>query len=153
MRRKENEIQNKELIEQVLNNALYCHLACSYQDSPYLIPLAYGYDGESLYIHSAMSGKKIDIISQNPRVCLGFEVDVSLLDTTDLACDWSFEYLSVIASGLIEEITEPEAKAAALSHIMEHYSHQKWDFPPQHLAKTRLWRIRIIEISGKQSPA
>jgi nitroimidazol reductase NimA-like FMN-containing flavoprotein (pyridoxamine 5'-phosphate oxidase superfamily) len=143
--------KEQELIDRVINNALYCHLACSFEDAPYLIPVAFGYDGDSVYIHTARSGKKIDILSHNPRVCLGFETDVSLLKDPDLACDWSFDFQSVIASGLIEEITDIEEKSAGLGVIMDHYSKKEWDFPPQQLAKTRLWRIRIIEISGKHS--
>ena len=153
MRRKEKEIQDKDLIERVINNALYCHLACSFQDVPYLVPLAFGFDGDSVYIHTARSGKKIDILTQNPSVCLGFELDVSMLKDPDSACDWSFEFQSVIASGVIEEITELEDKSAGLSLIMDHYSNQNWEYPSQQLAKTRVWRIRITEITGKQSPA
>ena len=61
------------------------------------------------------------------------------------------EFQSVIASGSIEEITDLEEKSAGLSLIMEHYSEKDWEFSPQQLAKTRVWRIRIAEITGKQS--
>ena len=151
MRRKDKELNNKDLIDQVINQALYCHLACSSQDEPYVIPVSFGYDGDSVYIHTSRSGKKIDILTQNPRVCLGFEIGVSILEDPALACDWSFEFQSVIASGLIEEITAEDEKAAGLSVIMDHYSNKEWEFPPQQLARSKVWRIRILEISGKHS--
>ena len=142
---------NKDQIEHVIENALYCHLACAIQGEPYLVPLAYGYEGDSVFIHTARSGKKIDLFSTNPQVCLGFEVDVSLAADPDSACDWSFEYQSVIASGLIEEMISPDEKTAGLSVIMAHYSNKVWDFSPEELANTRVWRIRITEFSGKES--
>ena len=142
---------DRDHIERVIHNSPYCHLACSFQDEPYLIPLAFGFEGDSVYIHTARSGKKIDFLTQNPRVCLGFEVDVSLQKDPDTACEWSFEFQSVIASGSIEEITDLEEKSAGLSLIMEHYSEKDWEFSPQQLAKTRVWRIRIAEVTGKQS--
>jgi nitroimidazol reductase NimA-like FMN-containing flavoprotein (pyridoxamine 5'-phosphate oxidase superfamily) len=147
----QQENHKDELLGRVLDKALYCHLACSYQDEPYLIPLAYGYDGEFVYIHTSKTGKKADIMKNNPRVCLGFEIDVRLQKDPDQACEWAFEYQSVIASGVIEEIVDPDKKSAGLSVIMDHYSNKTWEFPSKHLAKTKVWRIRILEISGKDS--
>jgi nitroimidazol reductase NimA-like FMN-containing flavoprotein (pyridoxamine 5'-phosphate oxidase superfamily) len=57
----------------------------------------------------------------------------------------------VIASGLIEEITSPNEKSAAFSIIMDHYSQKTWEYSTKDLAKTKIWRIRLLEISGKSS--
>jgi nitroimidazol reductase NimA-like FMN-containing flavoprotein (pyridoxamine 5'-phosphate oxidase superfamily) len=144
-------MNNKDLINRVIEKALYCHLACSYEDVPYLVPVAFGYDGEYIYIHTGKSGKKIDILSKNPRVCLGFEIDVSLQKDPDTACEWGFDFQSVIASGFIEEIINDEDKKSGLSIIMAHYSDNGWEFPPQQLDRTKVWRINISDITWKDA--
>ena len=60
-------------------------------------------------------------------------------------------FYSVIGFGTVEEITESHIKIYALGQIMKHYSKQEWDFDDQIVDKTRLWRIAIERITGKQS--
>ncbi len=60
-------------------------------------------------------------------------------------------FYSVIGFGTVEEITESRNKTYALGQIMKHYSKQEWDFDEQIVEKTRLWRIAIERITGKQS--
>ena len=151
MRRKENEITDRIMLDQIISGALYCHLACSINDQPYLIPLSFGYDGEYVYFHTALKGKKSDIFSQNSNICLGFEREVSLEKDEDQACDWSFHFQSVIATGVIEEVTKYETRLLVLDQIMSHYSDKKWTFPEKTLARTRTWKVNLKSITGKQS--
>ncbi|PIU32720.1 MAG: hypothetical protein COT06_01195, partial [Syntrophobacteraceae bacterium CG07_land_8_20_14_0_80_61_8] len=58
---------------------------------------------------------------------------------------------SVIGFGTVEELTEPAAKVSALNQVMRHYSHRDWDLNDEAMTKTRLWRIAIERITGKQS--
>ena len=140
-------------LDQIIHDAQICHLACSMNDEPYVVPLAFGYDGKAVYFHTAQTGKKIDILSANPRVCLGFEKDISLLPDPNQACEWSFSYKSIIATGIAEELTNPDDKLNALMQIMQHYSGKEWDFPQDKLSRTRLWRVVVDNITGKKSPA
>ncbi len=138
-------------IDQIIQNAQICHLACSMNDEPYVVPIAFGYDGKTVYFHTAQAGKKIDILSVNPRVCLGFEEGIQLQPDPDQACEWSFKYKSVIATGIAEELTNPDKKELALQHIMSHYSSAEWLFDPESLTKTRLWCIKLETLTGKKS--
>jgi len=38
------------------------------EDYPYAVPVSYAYDGKDIYIHSALSGHKIDCIKDNSKV-------------------------------------------------------------------------------------
>jgi nitroimidazol reductase NimA-like FMN-containing flavoprotein (pyridoxamine 5'-phosphate oxidase superfamily) len=148
---KESVIIDRKKLDQIIHNAEYCHLACTKNDQPYLVPLAFGYDGEHVFIHTASAGKKIDLFIANPKVCLGFEIDVELVRDSSAACDWSFNYQSVSATGTISEVTGVESKINALNCIMSHYSTENWDYPLKTLSKTRVWQITIESISGKAS--
>ena len=152
MRKKEKAINHREELDQIIHKAQICHLACSRNDEPYVVPLSYGYDGEAVYFHTAQEGKKIDFLETNPLVCLGFEQGVKLQPDPDLACEWSFAFSSVIITGTAEELTDPQVKLEGIKQIMLHYSSRDWDIPLEELSRTKVWRVIINTISGKESP-
>lgn len=93
-------------IEELLRTAIVGRIACcghgrTGDGRPYLVPLAYGYDGDAVYAHSG-PGRKLDLMRAEPRVT--FEVDEAQA---------SDRWRSVIADGLFEEIaTEPDRTRA-----------------------------------------
>lgn len=153
MRRKEKKITRREELDHIIHNSLICHLSCSLNDQPYVVPLSFGYDGNAVYFHTAPEGKKNDILSANPRVCLGFEHEIHIQPDPDLACRWSFHYQSVIATGIAEEMVNPIDRLYAIKQIMLHYSGDDWEFSEKELSKTTILRVILTEITGKKSPA
>ncbi len=153
MIRKEKEITSRHELDQIIHNSLICHLSCSLNDQPYVVPLSFGYDGNVVYFHTAQEGKKNDILSANPHVCLGFESEIHLQPDPDLACRWSFNYQSVIAIGIAELVTNPKDRLYAIKQIMLHFSDQDWEISEKELSRTAIWQVILIEITGKKSPA
>ncbi len=84
-------------IEALLASSIVGRIACNQPgDRPYLVPLAYAYDGESVYAVSG-PGRKLELMRADPRV--SFEVDrVEQSDT------WQ----SVVAGGEFEEVTDAD---------------------------------------------
>ncbi len=152
MRRREKEISDRSAIDAVLDESLFCHLAFAAGAHPYVIPLSFGYDGSCLYVHTAREGKKIDCIQANPRVCFAVERQVRLSAGTNNPCRWTFAFESVVGYGMMAEISDPEAKAAGLAHIVRHYA-DAHTAPPLSAAlqNLRVWRIRIESMTGKRS--
>jgi nitroimidazol reductase NimA-like FMN-containing flavoprotein (pyridoxamine 5'-phosphate oxidase superfamily) len=151
MRRKEKEIQNQDDISKVIKKCQVCRLGLSQNNIPYIVPVSFGYDGKVLYFHSAKDGKKIDILSGNNSVCFEFESDVKLVPNESKPCNWSFSFQSVIGFGKAEELVSPEDKIEGINRIMEQYSDKKWDFSQIPLDGLRIWKIKIENITGKQS--
>ena len=81
-------------IEHLLRTAIVGRIACSHphEPRPYLVPLAYGYDGAAIYAHTG-PGRKLDYMRANPLVT--FEVD---------SAEASDRWQSVIAEGEFEEL-------------------------------------------------
>jgi nitroimidazol reductase NimA-like FMN-containing flavoprotein (pyridoxamine 5'-phosphate oxidase superfamily) len=148
MRRNEKEIKDRKDIDDIIKRCRVCRLAICDGGQPYVVPLNFGYDGRSLYFHTAPEGRKIDIIKRNNRV--GFEFDI-LHDivTAEQACKWGAKYESVMGSGTAEIVDDLEAKKEALQLIMRQYGNGTWDFKEEILKKTLVLRVRILEISGK----
>ena len=56
-------------MEQLLGEERVGYLGMSVDNTPYVIPLTYGYSGGKIIFHCASQGSKLDIIRRNPKVC------------------------------------------------------------------------------------
>ena len=149
MRRSEQEITNEATIEAIIQKAKFCRLGLVDEDQPYIVPLCFGYQDKVLYFHSALEGRKIDIISRNPKACFEVEVNAKVVEATT-ACSWSVEYQSVIGFGKVSLIENPEEKRNAFAIIMAHYSQKDFKFPDKTVQKTSIIRMEVEEMTGKQ---
>lgn len=150
MRRNEKEITDKKEIEAILHKSRVCRIGMTDDSGPYIVPMSFGYSDNAVYLHSALEGRKIDIMRQNPRVC--FECDTLIeIVTSDKPCNWGMKYRSVIGFGQASFIDDPEEKRTALSIIMEKYSGQSFKFKEPSLQMTAVIKIDISHMSGKQS--
>lgn len=151
MRRKDKEITDRTKIDRIIDESLVCRLALAHNDNPYLVPLSFGYDGKSIFLHTAREGEKIDYFKNNDKVCFEFERGVKLLRDPDNACNWSFLYQSVVGFGRITELLDPLKKEYALNRIMLKYSGREWQFDHSAVEQIRAWKIVIDSLSGKES--
>jgi nitroimidazol reductase NimA-like FMN-containing flavoprotein (pyridoxamine 5'-phosphate oxidase superfamily) len=151
MRRHDREITNRDETDAVIRSALVCRIAMAKGNEPYLVPVSFGYDGDSVFIHTAKTGRKLDFFAANDRVCFEFEANVSIqMDDVD-ACAWTFAFERAIGYGTISELRAPGEKKSGLNQIMRHYSGRDWSFDDKQLATTRVWRIDIESLTGKRS--
>ena len=150
MRRSDKEITNQELIDHIIRNSLVCRLAMVDGDEPYIVPVSFGITGSTIYFHSSLQGRKTDILRKNPKICFEFESDVEII-SNELACKWSFNYRSIIGSGIAEIITNTEEKTNVMKVIMKQYSDKEFSIPIDSIQKTMVVKIAIISISAKQS--
>lgn len=151
MRISEKEIKDLEVINSIMKEALECRIGLCEDNKPYVVPMNFGYKDNCLYIHSALEGKKIEILKKNNNVC--FEVDMkNELVKADNPCGWSMKYLSVIGFGKAFFVEGLKEKAEALNTIMGKYS-GKFDFhfPEAALRKVAVIKVEIEEITGKKS--
>jgi nitroimidazol reductase NimA-like FMN-containing flavoprotein (pyridoxamine 5'-phosphate oxidase superfamily) len=73
MKKKNQEIIDKRIINEILTCSEICRIAMLDNDSPYILPVNYGYKDNIIYIHSAPEGKKIDLLKKNNKIC--FEIE------------------------------------------------------------------------------
>lgn len=149
MRRREKQITDKKQMEQILAQAQVCRLAMVDKGHPYVVPLNFGYGDGCFYFHSALEGRKIEVLKADPRVC--FEVDELVkMNKAAQACDWGVSFKSVICTGTARILDTPAEKKAGLDIIMAHYSDRSFDYPEETLAKTAVIQVTILEMTGKQ---
>ena len=150
MRRKEKEIIEKSEIEAVIHKSMVCRLGLSDDDIPYIVPLCFGYKDNTIYVHSSLEGKKVDILQKNHRVCFEFDINTEIVEgKTD--CKWGMKYQSVIGFGNAFFLEEPDDKQRALNIIMNKYSDRQSQFPEKAIDGTAVIKIEIGSMTGKQS--
>jgi nitroimidazol reductase NimA-like FMN-containing flavoprotein (pyridoxamine 5'-phosphate oxidase superfamily) len=151
MRRKDKEITDNNIIEDILKEAPVCRIGLIDGKYPYVIPMNFVYHDNSIYIHSANEGKKIDLIKKNNSVC--FEVDIKgELKTNEKPCNFGYKYFSITGNGkafFIEEINEK--KQALITLMKKHTNSEEWEIAEDELKKTAVIKINIKTIAGKKS--
>lgn len=151
MRRKHQEITDKDLLRQVIDEARVMRLGMCKGDKPYVVPLSFGYDGDFIYFHCAKKGMKADYLKSNPNVCFELESKAEIIRHESDPCKFDFSYRSVIGFGEASEVTGADPKRKALNIIMRHYTEKEWSFPLPMLLAVGVWRVKITSLSGKQS--
>lgn len=150
MRRKDKEIEDTREIESIINRSDVCRIALSENNSPYIVPVCFGYRDNCLYFHSAAGGKKIDIIKKNNRVCFEFDIQEGLIKSQN-PCDWDVKYCSVIGSGRAFIIEEFEGKTKALNIIVGHYSSDTFEYQKNSVDNATVIKVEIENLTGKKS--
>ena len=155
MRRSEKEIKDLDEIVKIIQKCDVCRLALNDGEYPYILPLNFGVDvagGKlTLYFHGASDGKKYDLITKNNKA--GFEMDSShRLIIGEMACGYGYEFESIVGCGTIHFVGGDE-KRHALNVLMAQYSKDKmFEFDEASLSKTIVFKLSVLEVTGKRSP-
>lgn len=151
MRRTDKEIESREEMDEIIRGSHVCRIALAMDNMPYIVPVSFGYDGESVYIHTAKEGEKINYFKKNNNICFEFERNVKLIRDQRNACKWTFSYESVIGFGKIYELESFGQRENGLNKIMFQYSGKEWVFGEDPLKNIRVWKIEITSMTGKRS--
>ena len=150
MRRKDREITDIALIEDVIRNSLVCRLGMSRNDQPYVIPLCFAYSNNTLYFHSAGDGLKLEILQHNPNVCVEFDLDQEVI-RDDNPCKWGMKYRSVIAFGKGSLVENLQEKKKGLDAIVQHYAGRSFEYDEPAVKSTVIIKVEIESMTGKES--
>lgn len=152
MRRKDREVTDFQEIIEIMKKCDVCRLAFNDQGFPYVIPLNFGLDvvGDQvfLYFHSALKGKKLDLIRGDNRAT--FEMDRGhelLLFEEEMNCTMSYE--SVMGHGTIEMVPDEE-KYEALKILMRHYHADDFKFNKNMMKATAVLKMTVLDMTGKR---
>lgn len=150
MRRKDQQVTDPRLINELLATATVCRLALVDAGEPYIVPVNYGFREGALYIHSAPVGRKIEALRRHPRVCFEIESPVTITRHAE-PCHWGAKARSLIGYGHVQMITDDEEKRRGLDAIMAHYGKSDANhYDPKELAAVVILRIQIESLTCKQ---
>ena len=155
MTKRELQITDPEQIQRILDTAGVLYLGLSVDNEPYVVPMNYGYtmeDGKlTLYLHSALKGKKLDMIRENPKVFFALDCD-RLPFAGQVACQYGLAYSSVMGRGTACIVEDVEEKKKAMSVLMKTQTQKDFDFNDRLVSIVAVIRIDVSEYTAKHRP-
>ena len=143
---------DRAVIDAILDEGLVAHVGIIAERQPYVIPVLYAREGESIYIHGSPLSRLLGRLAEAVPMCL----TVTLLDGVVFARSafhHSLNYRSVVVLGEGQVIADPAAKAAALRTVVEHVARGRADDvrgpDDKELDATEVVAIAIREASAK----
>jgi len=149
MRRKDKELTDSKEIEGIVKKATVCRLGLMDEDEAYIVPVNFGYEKNAIYFHSALEGRKIELIKRNDKVCFEIEADVGIEKNDKSEC--STKYRSVIGMGRARILESAEERVRGLKAIMRQCAGGEYSILEEKLNSVLVVEIRIENITGKQS--
>lgn len=148
MRRKASQLTDRDARD-ILQNGIWGTLATA--DSgrqPYAVPMNYVLLGNTLYLHSALEGHKIDNLRENPLVSFLVVATAEVLpDRFDMA------YRSAVLFGTARTVGDATEKQTALEALMDKYSpafHDRaMEYISRNTGRTAVIAVDISDLSAK----
>jgi len=155
MRRTDRQVTDFEQMLNWLREAPVGRIAFANAGEAYVVPLNFGIltaEPLTLVFHSAASGRKLEMMAQNPSVCFETDLPGELREAGDNACGWGMAFRSLIGWGRLEPVTEEAEKRAALEALMSKYSPPRaWKFDPAQMRATTVLKLTIDVLTAKQN--
>ncbi len=143
-------ITDKKKQEDIIKSCKVCHVGFVDGDKPYVLAFCFGYEDDTIYLHSANQGRKMKILKTNNNVCIEFNSDQNLFFRHEkVACSWRLRYRSVIAYGKAEIIKSYDEKIKGLKIFMKTYSDKEFEFSKPSVDNVEVIKIRIKKMSGR----
>ena len=155
MTKRERQITDPDQITDILNRGKVLHLGLCANNEPYVVPMNYGYTTQNgklvVYLHSAVRGKKLDMIAANPKVF--FEIDCDIVPFEGvLPCQYGITYSSVMGSGIAQIVEDVEEKKKAMSILMKTQTGKDFSFVDRLVSMVAVIRIDVSEYTAKHRP-
>ena len=155
MTKREFQITDEAKIHEILDTAKVLHLGLAVDNEPYVVPMNYGYCLEegrlTLYLHSAVRGKKLDMVRANPRVF--FELDCDRMPFAGkVPCQYGLVYSSVMGRGTACIVEDVEEKKQAMSLLMKTQTGKDFSFEDRLVSIVSVIRIDVTEYTAKHRP-
>lgn len=152
MRRKDKE-RDAAFAWQVLRDATYATLAMTDSDgAPYCVPVNHVADeqGNAVYFHCAGAGRKWDILTKEPPVCLSVVSKAELIPG-----ELTTAYKSALVQGRAVPVQDTEEKMYALKLLVQALDPVSMEravmCADKTMERTMIVKITPREVTGKQS--
>lgn len=144
-------ITNTAELETIIHKCEVCYVGmCDLENNPYVVPFNFAFRDGFIYLHSAMCGKKTDILAANNKVSIAFSADHQLgWQSEDVACSWGMKFRSVMVFGKVEYIDDYDEKVEILNLIMKKYAGREFSFNAPAVKNVRIYKIDASNKTGR----
>ena len=151
MRRKDREVSDLDKIYDFVSGQNTLRLGLFDTAYPYIVPLSYGFECKNevfiFYVHSAGSGKKVELLSNNTSICVEIDSNNGFVLLSDGV---SVDYESFIGFGTAEEC-EGDEKIKGLDLLMKNCGFEGFpDGKCNLLSKTKVYKLTVNKYTCKK---
>ena len=104
-----------------------------------------------VYLHSALLGKKLDMIRANPNVFFEMDCDLTPFEG-EKPCQYGLSYSSVMGRGCATIVEDVEEKMQALTILMKTQTGKDFTFNERLVSIVAVIRIDVAEYTAKHRP-
>ncbi len=155
MTKRELQITDPAQIQAILDTAKVLRLGLAVNNEPYIVPMNYGYVMENgkltFYLHSAVRGKKLDMIRENPRVFIELDCDQVPFEGVK-PCQYGLSYSSIMGLGTAALVDDVEEKIHAMKVLMKTQTGKDFSFDEKLVSIVAVIRIDVEEYTAKHRP-
>ena len=153
--KRELQVTDPAQIKRILDTAKVLHLGLAVDNEPYVVPMNYGYvleDGKLvLYLHSAVQGKKLDMLRANPNVFFSIDCDRMPFEGR-VPCQYGLVYSSIMGRGTATIVEDVEEKKQAMTILMKTQTGKDFTFEDRLVSIVAVIRIDVAEYTAKHRP-
>ena len=153
--KRERQVTDPEQIRHILETGKVLHLGLAVDNEPYVVPMNYGYtmeDGKlTLYLHSAVRGKKLEMIQTNPKVFFSIDCDRMPFEGR-VPCQYGMVYSSIMGRGVASIVEDVEEKKQAMTLLMKTQTGKDFTFEDRLVSIVTVIRIDVSEYTAKHRP-
>ncbi len=123
---RENAAYDKKTVHEVLDAGVLAHVAFVQEGAPVVVPMLYGREGETIFLHGARKARIIRLLEQTEQASL----NVTIIDALVLArsaFNSSMNYRSVTVFGTPGFVDDWDEKLHAMHVITEATMPGRWD--------------------------
>ena len=144
-------IENREEIDKIIHACKTCYLAMSDNDFPYVLPMNFALDGNSVIMHSAQSGRMWETLKKNQNVCINWIIGEDLAwQDVKVGCSYRVKSKSVLVEGKVEFVDDFDEKTRCMNLMMGQYSDREFKFSKPAIENVGIIKVAIKKISAKE---
>lgn len=117
---------DKETVHSILDSALLASVGFVQDGQPVVVPMLYGREGETIFLHGARKARVIRLLESTTTVCMNV-THVDALVYARSAFNSSMNYRSATVFGSPRLVDDPDDKLHALRVITECTMPGRWD--------------------------
>jgi len=123
---REKAVYDKATVHGILDSAILAHVAFVQDDQPVVVPMLYGREGETLFLHGARKARVVRLLESTGTACLNV-THVDGLVFARSAFNSSMNYRSATVFGSARLVEDEDEKLHALRVISECTMPGRWD--------------------------
>lgn len=110
---------DRELVHEILDRALICHVAFVSDGQPFAMPTIHARRGDTLYLHGSNGSRMLRIAAAGEPLCVTATIIDGIVAARS-AFHHSLNYRSAVVIGSGRRVTKQAEKRVALEMVVEH---------------------------------